>query len=98
MTFDYNNEDNKSLIEIIQKSGYNVARSGIDKIFLKQSKKSYERAFISSEKRDSDSEKGETASAVLCAAAACESRVSEYLEHWIFILAMVIQKGILVQV
>jgi len=57
MTFFYSNKYDKNLVEIIQKSGYNVSSSGIDKILLKQSKKSYKRAYISNIIKATDSEK-----------------------------------------
>lgn len=72
------------LLELIKVSGFNFCSSGYDLILLGEARRSAERAQTARNAKNSTLEWGATASAILCAAAACEARMSEYLAHWEF--------------
>jgi len=73
--------------ELVQKlhpllKGWRIAAGGLDSVLLDEAKKAGQRAVRARRARNRQSEVGATASAVLCAAAACEARLSEYLAHY----------------
>ena len=72
------------LIDLIKAVGYNFCTSGYDAVLLDEARRSAERAKDAGKSDQHNAEWGATASAVLCATAACEARVSEYLAHWEF--------------
>jgi len=53
--------------------------AGYDHVFLIEAERAWKRAEQAKAAKDSTGEAGATAAAVLCAAAACEARMSEYL-------------------
>jgi hypothetical protein len=72
------------LLELIKASGFKFCSSGYDRILLGEARRSAGRAQTARDAKNSTFEWGATASAILCAAAACEARLSEYLAHWEF--------------
>jgi len=62
-----------------------VLITGYDRVLLAEAANSAARSEDASRAGDSRGEAGATAAAVLCAAAACEARLSEYLAHWEFV-------------
>jgi hypothetical protein len=62
-----------------------VLITGYDKVLLAEALSSATRAEDAGRRGDSRAEAGATAAAVLCAAAACEAKLSEYLAHWEFV-------------
>jgi len=79
----YDKYDKKTL-ELIESSGFRTEGSGLHEVFLKQSKKSYERALKKSQEENFDEEISESASSILFAVLACESVISEYITHFEF--------------
>ncbi|MGH7183925.1 MAG: hypothetical protein ACREJN_18380 [Nitrospiraceae bacterium] len=72
------------LLELIKASGHKFCSSGYDRVLLDEARLSAERAEVARQVGDTRHERGASASAVLCSAAACEARLSEYLAHWEF--------------
>lgn len=70
------------LLELINASGYRFCAGGYDRVLLDEAKRSTERAETARRNGKTRVEWGAFASAVLCSAAACEARMSEYLAHW----------------
>ncbi len=62
--------------------GWRIAAGGLDSVLLHEAKEAGQRAGRARRARNRRSEVGATATAVLCAAAACEARLSEYLAHY----------------
>src|SRR6266542_2860536 len=71
-------------LEKLRAERWRVAQGGFDAVLLEESGRHAARAREAFDSRVERLEWGATASAVLCAAAACECRVSEYLAHWEF--------------
>jgi len=84
MILDPNNKYDKQTIELIKKSGFKSSKSGFHKTLILQAKRSNERANSANNSKLIDIETGETVSTILCCAAACESAISEFIEHHIF--------------
>lgn len=61
-----------------------MGSSGLDSVLLEEAEASAERAVEAFQSGRHRPEWGASAAAILCAAAACECRVSEYLAHWEF--------------
>jgi hypothetical protein len=83
------NEDNDQTIppEILEKlkaSGWKLGSSGLDSVLAQEAEISAVRAREAFKSGNPRSERGATATAILCAAASCECRISEYLAHWEF--------------
>ena len=72
------------ILEEMKARGWKICSSGYDDILCKEALESATRAKNASQSEDAGKERGATAAAILCAAAACEARVSEYLAHWEF--------------
>lgn len=72
------------LLEELRARGWRVAVGGFDSVLLDEADRSAARAREAFNAGVGRLEWGASASAVLCAAAACESRLSEYLVHWEF--------------
>jgi len=79
----YEKYDKKTL-ELMNDSGFRTEGSGLHEVFLKQSKKSYERALKESQEGNFDEEISESASSILFAVLACESVISEYITYFEF--------------
>ncbi len=62
--------------------GMNVTVGGYDLVFLEEAKRAATRSLRASRRGEPRLEAGGAAAAVLCAAAACEARVSEFLTRW----------------
>lgn len=83
------NEDDEltippEILADLKARGWKLGSSGLDSVLVQEAGASAARAreaFRSGRRR---SEWGASASTILCAAAACECRVSEYLAHWEF--------------
>lgn len=71
-------------LEDLKASGWRLGSSGLDSVLTQEAGASAARAWEAFQSGSRRSELGATASAILCAAAACECRVSEYLAHWEF--------------
>lgn len=71
-------------LEELRARGWQTASGGFDSVLLDEAEQSAARALVASQVGRGRSEWGASASAILCAAAACECRVSEYLAHWEF--------------
>lgn len=84
MIFDSNNKYDKQIIELIKKSGSKTSKSGFHEILILQAHRSNERANSANKSKLIGVETGETASTILCCAAACESPISEFIEHHTF--------------
>ena len=63
-----------------------VAVGGYDRILLHEARRSATRSLLAFNEDDAAGEAGATAAAILCAAASCEARASEYLAHREFTL------------
>ena len=74
------------LLDELRAAGWRVAAGGFDSVLLGEAKRSAARAREAFDSGAQDIEWGAAASTILCAAAACESRLSEYLAHWEFAL------------
>ena len=59
-----------------------LAIGGYDRVLLAESQRCAKRAEVAFTSKDNFEEAGASAAAVLCAAAACEARLSEYLVHY----------------
>lgn len=79
-------EDASSLISqsADQLDGYLVGVAGYDRVLLEEAARSAGRSREAVLRSDHRTEAGSAASAILCAAAACETKVSEYIAHWEF--------------
>jgi len=64
--------------------GFRVGISGYDQVFIDEAKRSVARSMQAFRRKNFHLEAGAAASAILCAAASCEARLSEYLAHWEF--------------
>ncbi|MFQ5852195.1 MAG: hypothetical protein ACE5JU_16630 [Candidatus Binatia bacterium] len=64
--------------------GWKLGSSGLDSVLVEEAETSAARAREAFQSGKRRSEHGASASAILCAAVACECRVSEYLTHWEF--------------
>ena len=84
MILDPNNKYDKQTIELIKNSGFKSSKSGFHEILILQAQRSNERANSANKSKLIDTETGETVSTILCCAAACESPISEFIEHHIF--------------
>jgi len=71
-------------LEELRARGWQIASGGFDLVLLQEAEESAARALVASQAGKDRSEWGASASAVFCAAAACEYRLSEYLTHWEF--------------
>lgn len=72
------------VLEGLKAAGWKSGSSGLDSVLLEEAETSAKRAKEAFQMGKRRSELGATASAILCASAACECRVSEYLAHWEF--------------
>ena len=72
------------ILEDLKASGWKLGSSGLDSVLAQEAETGAARAGEAFQSGSRRSEWGATASAILCAAAACECRVSEYLAHWEF--------------
>lgn len=72
------------IIQDLKAAGWKSGSSGLDSVLAQEAETSARRASEAFQSGKRHSEWGATASAILCAAAACECRVSEYLAHWEF--------------
>jgi len=84
MILDPNDKYDKQTIDLIKESGFKSSKSGFHKTLISQAKRSNKRANYASNSKMIDIESGETISTILCCAAACESAISEFIEHYIF--------------
>lgn len=72
------------ILEDLRAAGWKSGSSGLDSVLAQEAETSATRAREAFQSGKRRSEWGATASAILCASAACECRVSEYLAHWEF--------------
>lgn len=84
MILDPNDKYDKQTIELIKKSGFKSSKSGFQEILIFQAKRSNKRANSASKSKMIDIESGESISTILCCAAAIESAISEFIEHYIY--------------
>ena len=83
------NEDDEltlppEILEDLRAQGWRLGSSGFDSVLLEEAQECAARAVEAFRSGSRRREWGASASAILCAGAACESRVSEYLAHWEF--------------
>lgn len=72
------------ILEKIKARGWKICTSGFDDILCDEAQEDAIRARKAFQSKEIKKEQGAAAAAILCAAAACEARVSEYLAHWEF--------------
>src|SRR5918996_40855 len=72
------------ILEDLKASGWKLGSSGLDSVLAREAEIGAARARKAFRSGSRRLEWGAAASAILCAAAACECRVSEYLTHWEF--------------
>ena len=72
------------ILEKMKAKGWKICTSGLDDILCEEAQASAIRASEAFQSKHVKRERGATAAAILCAAAACEARVSEFLAHWEF--------------
>lgn len=68
----------------LKSRGFRVGIGGYDQVFIDEAKRSVTRSMQAFRRKNFHLEAGAAASAILCAAASCEARLSEYLAHWEF--------------
>lgn len=71
-------------LEKLRGDEWQMASGGFDSVLTEEAEESAVRALVAFQAGKERSEWGASASAILCGAAACEYRVSEYLAHWEF--------------
>lgn len=72
------------ILEDLRAAGWKSGSRGLDLVLAQEAESSATRASEAFQSGKRRSAWGATASAILCASAACECRVSEYLAHWEF--------------
>jgi hypothetical protein len=70
--------------QLAAEGSFLVAEGGYDGILLGEAERSATRARTAYRKRNTQLEAGAAAASILCAAAATEARLSEFLAHWEF--------------
>ena len=70
------------ILEDLRAKGWRFFSAGLDAVLLEEARDSARRAAEASQAGGHRREWGAVAAAILCASAACEARVSEYLAHW----------------
>jgi hypothetical protein len=72
------------ILDDLRARGWKLGSSGLDSVLMEEAEVSAASALEAFQSGRRRPECGASASALLCAAAACECRVSEYLAHWEF--------------
>jgi hypothetical protein len=70
------------VIQSLGQDRYALLLGGLYNVLVREARLAADRAFSAFQQRDVGGETGAAASALLCAAAACEARLSEYLAHY----------------